>query len=370
MQQLQKSILNKIHPGLNPIFIIAPNKHDGDNLAALLSNYLIVNDSNAPKSEDGDKNYFFSQDEQKLLNAYEKIVFQDEINPDVIEPKKVEEFKSSLKFIVDIGFDTGNLWGLQFDYQTFFDFNIGQLFPSATFIFIYGTRNKKSALKALEKKYLEQIRNFRQAYAEHSILLHINDISYIPSIVLESLPLDYNIEIANKSMSSLVPNQVASDLYFYANSNEQDPLKKEFDKHNLITSSGVWFDGGDILAILIANTDNYGTIINKIYSIVNSFTNLPQISIICKSITDRFSLEGLLKKTRLDTSRISYYSHDKNLSILLNSVVRNSNCSYILTDNLTLDFSIYNILSPFKKFDPTPAFIWGTAGKTPQKHLY
>src|SRR4051812_42138242 len=111
MQQLQEPVLNKIQPGINPIFIISPNVKDGEPLAMLLSDHLVIYDK---YDKDGksrlSSNYFFTEETQKLLPP------NSEIKKD-----KIEEYRSSLKFIIEKGFDNSRLWGLQLDYKLFFE---------------------------------------------------------------------------------------------------------------------------------------------------------------------------------------------------------------------------------------------------------
>src|SRR4051812_12038061 len=115
MQQLQKPVLNKIQPGIIPIFIISPNKNDGEGLALLLSNHLSVKKSGGSifESSDNHRNYFSNAETRKLL-------------PIIIDlaHNKFEEYRTLDKLIIDEGFDTKKLWGLQIDYELFFDLQL------------------------------------------------------------------------------------------------------------------------------------------------------------------------------------------------------------------------------------------------------
>jgi hypothetical protein len=134
MQSLQKTVLNKIQPGIIPVFIIAPNKSDGDDLATLLSeNIIFKNDEKfAHLVTSSRKNYFSNADTRRVLP----------ITADAND-KKAEDHKAIIKLLMDEGFDNRKLWGLQLDFELFFELRVNLLFPYATFIFLYGTKTNK-----------------------------------------------------------------------------------------------------------------------------------------------------------------------------------------------------------------------------------
>jgi O-antigen biosynthesis protein len=372
MQQLQKPVLNKLQPGIQPIFIISPQRHDGDTLSMLLSNHLFFRNPNEITGEkkDREKNYFSSDSEQKLFHVYDKITTKKEKNKET-NASKIEDFKSSLKFIVDQGLDTQNLWGVLLDYSTFFDLKLFELFPNAFFIFLYGTRFKKIELKGAESLYLSKVINFYNNNSHNSILLHVNNVIYTPAIVLENLPFDYEVELKNISdINTVVPDQHESDLYIFSNSQADFLLKKELEKHNLVSESHGWFNGSEVLNILITNDATPDTIIQKIRALYSSFTSNLTIGIISNSNTRQYLVQKLLKNTRFDVSGISFYINQSNLSDCLNKIISEHDCSYIVVDNLELSYSIYNILSPHKKFNPAPAFITAGLNRKPGEDTF
>src|ERR1700740_781199 len=128
MQLLQKSVLNTILPGKNPMFVVAPTMAEGAPFATLLSNNLSQQDmiEFAVHTAVPDHNYF--------MNSEVKRILVDIANKEVVD---VTESRATLKLLTDIGIDNNNLWGFLCDYELFFKLDIATLYPDSFFVFIY-----------------------------------------------------------------------------------------------------------------------------------------------------------------------------------------------------------------------------------------
>jgi O-antigen biosynthesis protein len=350
MQQLQEPVLNKIQPGINPIFIISPNTIDGEPLAMLLSEHLIINDKYDKNGKERlSLNYFHTEETHKLLPP------NSEIKKD-----KIEEYRSSLKFIIEKGFDNSKLWGLQLDYKLFFDLRVDEVFPNAFFIFLYGTRIKKYNLHDLNENSYKRLLDFYHSHSQNSILLHVNNAIYTPSLLLKYLPLSPGVrarELAKKLDTHI--DHKNSNLYYFDDIESDIEIKRDLDNNNLIAINDAWFQGNEVLHLLLLDEfANHEIILKKIHQFYNSFLSSPDFYIICKNENEKLLIQKLLINVKKIVKNIEIIVCHQNIAIVLNEIISVNTSKYIVIDNLNLSFSPLNALYPFKK-PQYPTFTFG-----------
>ncbi len=347
MQQLQESFLNKIHPGHTPIFIISPNIIDGEPLALLLSNHLLIkNIYKVGEQAKHQKNYFFSEEARKLsLKNLEET------------PKKNEEYKTALKFIFDKGFDSKKLWGLQLDYKLFFELQAEKLFTNAFFIFQYGTKIKRPDNKITDETYLRRIHQFKKDNNNNSILLDVSNAIYSPELILQNLTVDSGIQIKYTfDVSEIFSTKKIGALYPFTGESTQ--LKADLDSLNLIVQNTNWISGKELSVILIPGKDlNLDSIIKKIIQFDNSFVNKPSIHILCKNEYEKRSVQRSISNLSIGSNNISIVSCSSNISTTLNDIINLSQCDYFIIDDASVFYSTASLLLPFKNTTKSPSLI-------------
>ena len=398
MQQLQKSILSKIQPGHTPIFIISPTINDGDHLAVLLSDYVIPNSGDQEKNNKNKahKNYFFTEDAKAFLVADidvksiwelknnantdtknttdtkgsidaksntdkkdKKTISNVELKKLVAEAriKKIEDNKASLKFILEKDFDNGEVWGLQLDYKLFFELEVEKLYPSAFFIFLYGTKIKKHSPEISAEQLLHNVHDFYKANSSNSILLHVNNTIYLQELLLYNLPFSSGVEIQSfikKKDNQL--NKKSTDLYFFNDDDNDVQLKKELDSENIITGNKAWFSGTEILYVAVLDEhSNHENILKKINLFNNSFLASPFFHVICKNENEKRLIQKSLVGTKSSVKSINVVPCHHNVATTLNEIIKNSSCKYVVVDNVNLSCSPVDILWPYKNIS-TPSF--------------
>ena len=177
MRALQTTVLNNIRPGIVPVFIVAPNLHDGDGLAALLSESWTTGNAKGYEQHEGSKNYFSSAGTRRLQDSLADYV-----------SNRSDDYRATMRLIFDEGFHSKTLWGMQLDYRMFFDVQPYLIFPEAVFIFLYGTRQKRTDADGAET-YITKILRYHTDHPSTSALLHKKDVRYLPELVLNALPL-------------------------------------------------------------------------------------------------------------------------------------------------------------------------------------
>jgi GT2 family glycosyltransferase len=350
MQPLQTVVLNKIQPGVIPIFIIAPNKSDGDELAVLLSENVLSNKSGrfVSNSSSYKKNYFSNSDTRRLL-------------PIKADEKKIEDYQAIVKLIIDEGFGNKKLWGLQLDYELFFELDIQSLFPYASFIFLYGNKVNKIGLQKSTEDYLESILAFHSKYGSNSVILDKNNVRYSPSIVLKSLVFSSDTVLKEiNPANEITPRKEQQDTETISNNYTLYGLIQELDKRNSISNSSIWFNGNDVSIILLY--DEYSgeeILLNKLNQFYHSFVPHPEFIIVCINENDSAKVNSALLNASIPVTNIKV-AYDSKLSIAqsINNIANKSTSKYIIIDNLILSYSIINVMLPFKNFNP-PSFVFG-----------
>ena len=373
MQQLQTTVLKTLQPGIVPIFIISPNKSDGDSLALLLSNHIeftnIFFDSENRKFQ---KNFFVSEDTQNII-------------PDTADflIDKITEYQASIKFAIEKGFDSKKLWGIQLDYGSFFELEISKLFPDSFFIFLYGTKIKKKVTVKIENRdinkdikklesskkpalrdenYVHKVQEFYNSHSDSAALLHVNDILFIPEVAIKALSLDSNIAVLKNisDIKSYSLSDSGSDIMHFENEATSD-LIDDFHTKNLIAKRHNWFDGSDILVIMILGEyGNNEIILKKVQQFSNSFLSSPLFNIICKNELEKHFVQQLIENNRQYSAYISITACHTNISTTLNEIINNSGRGYIIIDNLTVSYKVTNVMLPYKSLNP-PAFIFANS---------
>lgn len=352
MQSLQTVVLNKLQPGTIPIFIIAPNKSDGDELAVLLSEHIIFN---KPGNKDisnstHKKNYFANSDTRKLLPITASA-----------NDKKTEDYRAIVKLIIDEGFDNKKLWGLQLDYELFFELKIYTLFPYASFLFLYGTKINKITTRKLSDGYLSQVLEFHSTHRSNSIVLDKNNVKYAPSVVLKSLAFSSDVSIKEiPATNEILFRKENADSYIRPDNYELFGLKQELDKQNNIYNNPIWFNGNDLLIIILFNEHiTEEILLNKIFQFYHSFVPHPDFTILCRNAEDAAFVKNILNNESLPLPDIRVVTNDKpKIAEGINNIINKTFCPYIIIDDLLLNYSIINLLSPFKDFK-APSFVFG-----------
>ena len=350
MQPLQTVVLNKIQPGIIPIFIISPNKSDGDELAILLSENIISNKSGKfeGNSTSYKKNYFSNSDTRRLL-------------PIKADEKKFEDYRAIIKLIIDEGFGNKKLWGLQLDYELFFELDIQSLFPYASFLFLYGNKvNKKGLLKTTEN-YLEKILDFHNKYGSNSVILDKNNVRYSPSVVLKSLSFSSDTVLREINLANEITiRKEQQDSDTLSDNYTLYGLIQELDKRNSISSKSIWYNGNDVSIILLY--DEYAgeeILLNKLYQFYHSFVPHPEFTIVCTSEMESAQVQNALMHASIPVANIKVVFENK-LSVTesINNIINKTISKYIIIDNLILSYSVINVMLPFKNFNP-PSFVFG-----------
>jgi GT2 family glycosyltransferase len=350
MQPLQTVVLNKIQPGVIPIFIIAPNKSDGDELAILLSENIIPSKSSKFGSNSSSyiKNYFSNSDTRRLL-------------PIKVDEKKIEDYRAIIKLIIDEGFGNKKLWGLQLDYELFFELDIQSLFPYASFLFLYGNKLNKKGLQKSTEDYLQSILDFYSKYGSNSIILDKNNVRYSPSVVLKSLSFSSDTVLKEINLANEITlKKEQQDTETISDNYTLYGLIQELDKRNTISNSSIWYKGNDVLIILLY--DGYlgeEILLNKLYQFYHSFIPHPEFNIICANETDYLQANSALVNASIPVASIKV-TFESNLSAVqsINNIINKTTSRYIVIDNLILSYSVINVMLPFKNFNP-PSFVFG-----------
>ncbi|MCW3124334.1 MAG: glycosyl transferase family 2 [Flavipsychrobacter sp.] len=352
MQQLQEPILNKIQPGQTPIFIVSPNITDGEPLALLLSNHILV--KNAYKVSENinhKKNYFFSDEVSKL--SLKKI---DD------NSKKTDGHKTTLKFIFDKAFDSKQLWGLQIDYKLFFELEADKIFPDAFFIFQYGTKIKRASVKISEEDYLDNINKFHKDHLTSTALFHINNVIYTPEIVLQHLAFEPGTTFKHFfDVKEIFSARKIGDPYPFDSSEITKKIKQELDKNNFIARSDFWFTGKEFLFILICGENiTQESILKKTSQFTNSFIQAPLIHIVCKNEYEKRNIQRSLINSQQNVSNIIVEACSTNISSMLNGIINSSKQEYFILDDLSVLYSSVSLLSPFKNIITPPDFVFSS----------
>jgi len=353
MQQLQTTVLNEIQPGSNPIFIVSPNKNDGDELAILLSYYLEVTGSNMPPYQNvkRNRNYFSSPETQELFNLTENNKFRN-----------VKDDKDKIDFIFSKDFDNGILWGLQSSYQSFFQLELYNLHKNSFFIILYGTPATHTMRGISEYELLDKTYKFYLENQQNAILFHVNNISCLEQIILHALPIDIRTLRIYPGINDFIYHEQTLQLKPYIPPTKDTELKKLYgliDKENFIAKNKIWYYGNEILAILITNYLSFeDLLIKKIQQLAMSFLSYPTIYVICKNDAD----SNTIKKIAYDNFpgiNIKIIACEDNFSPCINEIINNTDCKNVIIDNLNLSYSFLQILLPFKNRIP-PVFNYGS----------
>ncbi len=337
MQSLQKIVLNKLQPGKVPIFIVSPNMHDGDAMAALLSAHLKAPERGGEAPVAG-INYFHSVAAQRLvarmsLNDY----------------KCSADDNSSLEFILNKDFQNGSIWGVQLNYEAFLSLRVLENIPQCFCIFVYGNTVNEISTAHTESSILEKIYRLQMYNTTNCVLVHQNDVLYSDSLVLTSLNIDLSsyrvFPNPGKSISKpdvhaisrLIPDEAVS-------------VYRLLNKDNLLIKQNGWFLGEDLLVLLMVPTAEAAMLApGKIALYAQSFVYAPRIQVIVadEQIAHSISEEGFVRS--LGDSRFSIAVASEGFSECANKAVDESGSKYIVVDDLTLAFSPSALLHGFVK---------------------
>lgn len=350
MRSLQTPILNKLQPGKVPIFIVAPNRADGDALAHLISTNVRrtgisgADNLNAVQK----KNLFLDTGARHLL-------------PVSFEEKKKKEQRESVKLVLTQGFENSTLWGLQLDYELFFGLNIAEMFPYASFIFLYGTRQHKITTENKESDHLIGILDTLQKYAANSVLLHQLNVLYAENVVLRSLPFATEYTVVEKAArKEIVVHEVKTNSLISADNFELYGLKQQLDEHNYLKTSDAWFSGKLVKCILYAR-DSYSNdvLLNKLFQYSFSFFPAAELHIIADDVSVAGRIEAIIAGyTSILPSVTLSVASEKDVVSSLNEIINASGATYILVDDLILTFSSTDVFLQLKRFS-APACIFG-----------
>lgn len=332
MQSLQRTILNKLQPGKEPIFIIAPNRNDGDELALLISNNVEVG---TPKADRflgvSRKNYFSNADTRQFL-------------PKTVDKKKIEDCKAVIKLLVEQGFDNHLLWGLQLDYELFFEAGVDSLYPNASFIFLYGTAiNRVGSIK--QDHYLSDVLSFCKSKPQNCLLYATHSIKYISSVVLKSIPFTPDVKVTE--IEDAAEYSVSYDVKAIAASKELNPYFQQLHQHNTLLTSERWISGAEVQILMLYEEKVPDQILlNKIFQYFYSFAPNPLITIICNKRSAKDKLEQLFVDHIGVLADIEIVTDDAPIVKLVNNQLAKTSAKYILLDALFLSFSTSNIFLP------------------------
>ncbi len=349
MQQLQTTVLNKIQPGKNPVFIIAPGIGDAQHLATYLSYYLKPTDANTIYNKSNSINAnFFSTPE--LLNLFARIESDNTTDS--------KENRDKVRFLLNSNFDNGLIWGLQCSYQNFFDLELFSIYENAFFIFLYGTPPPNPAQEEL---LLQKVIDFHFSNLQRSVIVHVNNTISLGAILLESLQFDdrnYRVKQGSKDETLILQNTNNFTFPTYIKGYSVPKQLEELNKENLLSKNNKWFSGSEFIAIIILHklpaTD---LILSKIIQIVTSFIDYPNLHILCENDADRNEINKLAHE-RLGRVPMNIAGWGNNITEYIGRIIKDSSAQKVIIDNLNLSYSLLDVLSPFKK-DPPPAFCFG-----------
>ncbi len=374
MQSLQTAVLDKMNPGKTPIIIVAPNLHDGDALAQLLSGVLIFRNENTGISSFGN-NYFLNDTIERLLDAalhnnLKKIEdSRDTLKADAyrilgIDPPAVDadgnplqntevkeesniqtnpaedakklaaEFRKALKFAYDIGFSNKDLLGLQLDYKTFIQFGLHTLFPSAYYVFLYGT---EVAGFGNGGEYIAAICDFHKKKVSRSFVLNVKNVIYTPELVLETLPVSTDRIVKQIDYNSFVAN--AKQLFNYLRDTNDSNINY-LNQHNPVLLSDTWVSGRDIAVVLVINEHSDKRQLKQKLQLYNyTFQQPPAIHIVCKDDIEKFQIEKVIGTAGINEKNIRVVLCASSVAMIINDVVHQSNAAYFIVDDLQQSFS-------------------------------
>lgn len=391
MQQLQKSVLNKLQLGVHPVFIISPNIPDGEPLALLLSEYLVFSTNTYKRNV---FNYFFNDEARKLFSSGQDTKVEKEekelilkvsdkkakkeIAGDVAElhqelkpaktpereaeirKKKQVELKSSLQFIIEKGFDNIDMWGIQLDYQLFFDLEVDILFPDAFFIFLYGTKIKKYHPHLSKDDFYNRVVDFTNRNGSNCLVFHVNNTIYTPELVLQNMPIGQGLEIGKfSSKADISLSKRNTDLYHYSADASDQQLKRDLDNANPLSAPDCWIEGSEMLCLLILNDySNSEHIVGKIQQLTGSFLSTPSIYVICRNEVEKRFVQQLVAELKKNISSLTVIACHTNISTEVNELIQGSAGRYVVVDYLHSAYSVVNTLHPLK-ISEGPAFTFG-----------
>jgi glycosyltransferase involved in cell wall biosynthesis len=336
MQSLQATFLDNMQLGTTPVFIISATADEGSLLAALLSTHFTTE----KKFAGHHGNYFTNHDIQRLLPRLKNAT-----------PEKIAEYQASVKFVVENGMDTGEIWGLQFEYKVFFDLALEDIFPNALFIFIYGGDSKDDIS---QNAYIRSILHFQENNKPRTVLLHLANVISTPATLLKSLPL------TGMQIKDVAFEEYKNALSLHSGDIQAAPLMNAIHESNILNKKDLWFNGNDILAIFLINEHtNKDVLLNKILQFKKSFLSAPQFRLLCKTEKEKYFVREIINGSSFAADNIVVRASGDNFSSLFNEVISTSNCSYIIIDQLNLFYAVEHILAPYKQQPIAPVFVYG-----------
>lgn len=348
MQLIQRTVLKTpVHPGYTPIFIIAPFVDTALDFATYLS--LNIHAENAFGKLQGiinqDNNYFFNKQLEKVAVVDNRAT-----------EKKRQEQKDKIKLLIDEGMNNRKLWGLVCDYECFFSLRLDSIYNQASFFFVYDSTQYAQPHNAV--KYLNSIKEFYNKRSEDSFIFYANQLSTIPELVIEQIPLTPTAKL-NSPLSNITKHYTEltkEDINFNTIEAQSDPelyiYTQEIHNLNWLQQKACWWNGEELTSILVCNHEDKLTILlQKLEALNLAFVNQPYITIIC-------STEGIKTQIQQATEAINIsakYIVAPAASVLLNEVIKANSCKIIMIDLLECSYTLPSVLTPFKN-NNLPAF--------------
>ncbi|MBX2907276.1 MAG: glycosyltransferase family 2 protein [Taibaiella sp.] len=335
MQSLQKAVLNNIVPGKTPVFIVSPNIHDGDTLAALLSYHLRAADTDGVHNNlVTSNNYFYNASVHRIMT---RAAGNDQ--------EYAESDRDTINFVLSKDFGNGTIWGLQLNYEAFLSLELVDRIENGFFIFLFGADIHERKITHSRKELLDRIYKSHLYNSQRSVLVHLNDVNFVPELVLRALPFDLN---SYRIYPDAAQKRANFKLFSLESSDEVKLIDGLMSKDSLLAKSGTWFTGPEVLVVLLVRTTTkFESVFAKIGHYFGSFVKSPVIKVITNSVED----EKLLHEHtahRFAGLEISFVVVSGSASECINNIVQATECEYVVVDDISLDYSIPSLLAPFR----------------------
>jgi GT2 family glycosyltransferase len=306
MRELQKTLLNTIKPGDHPIIIVAPDNNTGNLLSSLLSDKLIPGNFESKLSG---SNFFLK---------------------DIFLSDKSESKKETAKLIISENIDNKKYWGVQCSYELFNELNLGSLFHSSFFFFIYDNDPKLQHASVID---------FYRNNEERVIILNADQIRAMPEVILKSLPLSPSVKLKEIGL-------VADEIIYPITTNLQTS-NETLDHYNFLVKNSLWLRGSDVAVFLIIkDKPNKQFLTDKLNVFLHSFLSPPSITVFCPDEQSKRTVEELSGKLFESIANIQAVVQNGSLAKSLNSALRQSDASYCLIDDLSITYSPVKTVLP------------------------
>lgn len=258
---------------------------------------------------------------------------------------KPKDTAATLKFLLEIGFDNNKLWGLQCDFESFFELNLKDLFAGSFFAFVYNNEFPSNS-------FADKVTTFLKENPANSFSIPSDSAAVMPQLLLTSLPISNSSLVIREALhGSAVPSSLSpksSDV-------ESSTKLQHIMSYNLLAKSSSWFNGSDVLYILYANNISFSDelLTEKLAHVRNMFSGSPGMAIVCRSQVEREKVQEIVTK-RFGVTGIDVADETQQN---INQIIQKSACTYIIVDELGYSYPILDILLPFKDVQPpTVAF--------------